>query len=238
MSELTHDLAAVLVSTPPSHLLTPLVPASAGMLLAVAAVLLLIPPAVRLSAQRSRGAGGPSQGPSRAALLRRFGRRRGDRRGPARNDPVQQRSAQAVDAAGLLDLSGALLSSGVGIEAALDRLAACVPGAEPLAHVHRSLTAGSGWETAWSGVGDDPELRVFGEHLAFAHATGAPTVELLQTGARQARAERRQQAEQRAARLGVQMVIPLGICFLPAFILLGVVPVILALVPEALGQMG
>jgi len=142
-----------------------------------------------------------------------------------------------VDAAGLLDLTGALLSSGVGIEAALDRLAACVPGAEPLAHVHRSLTAGAPWETAWAGVGDHPELRLFGRQLAFAHATGAPTAELLQTGARQARAEHRQQAEQRAARLGVQMVIPLGICFLPAFVLLGVVPVVLALVPEALGQM-
>lgn len=142
-----------------------------------------------------------------------------------------------MDAAGLLDLTGALLSSGVGIEASLDRLAACVPGAEPLAHVHRGLTAGAPWKTAWAGVGDHPELRLFGQQLAFSHATGAPTAEMLQTGARQARAEHRQQAEQRAARLGVQMVIPLGICFLPAFVLLGVVPVVLALVPEALGQM-
>ncbi len=237
MSELTQGLTAVLAPTQASHLVPPLLPASAGMLVAAAAVLLLIPPAVRLSPSRGRPAEGSSQGALRAGLLGRQGRRRGGPKGSAQNEPVQ-RCSQAVDAAGLLDLTGALLSSGVGIEAALDRLAACVPGAEPLAHVHRSLTAGTGWETAWSGVGEDAELRVFGEQLAFAHATGAPTVELLQTGARQARAAHRQQAEQRAARLGVQMVIPLGICFLPAFVLLGVVPVVLALVPESLGQMG
>ncbi|WP_188685942.1 type II secretion system F family protein [Nesterenkonia cremea] len=239
---------------PLSPLITPMVPsllpAAAGMFLAAAAVLLLLPAAARSSAAaqrrtargrtaRRRSASVRSARPTahqsspvtqhlpEPGLLRRLLRRRG----------AQQEAAQAVDAAGLLDLTGALLSSGVGIEAALDRLAACVPGAEPLAHVHRSLTAGAPWETAWAGVGDHPELRLFGRQLAFAHATGAPTAELLQTGARQARAEHRQQAEQRAARLGVQMVIPLGICFLPAFVLLGVVPVVLALVPEALGQM-
>lgn len=269
MSELAQGLIGVFAPTPASQVLPPLIPASAGMLLAAAAVLLLIPPAVRLSAHRGRradsrrtdsqrtdnrrtgngphlGSAGDPQGPSGEALFRRLSRGRGSRKaeqgpgqgiGPGRGK-AQRRPAQAVDAAGLLDLTGALLTSGVGIEAALDRLAVCVPGTESLAHVHRSLTAGAGWEAAWSGVGDHPELRAFGEHLAFAHATGAPTAELLQTGARQARAERRQQAEQRAARLGVQMVIPLGLCFLPAFVLLGVVPVVLALVPEALGQMG
>lgn len=269
MSELAQGLVGLFAPTPASQVLPPLIPASAGMLLAAAAVLLLIPPAVRLSAHRGRRAdsqrtdnrrtgngphldsAGDPQGPSGEALFRRLSRGRGSRkaeqgpgqgigpgRGKAQKGPARNGPAQAVDAAGLLDLTGALLTSGVGIEAALDRLAACVPGAESLAHVHRSLTAGAGWEAAWSGVGDHPELRAFGEHLAFAHATGAPTAELLQTGARQARAERRQQAEQRAARLGVQMVIPLGLCFLPAFVLLGVVPVVLALVPEALGQMG
>lgn len=150
----------------------------------------------------------------------------------------------AADTAMLLDLTGALLVSGVGIEAALTRLAGCVPGAEPLDRVHRALAAGAEWEQAWAFVREEGEgrsrqkreqaasLAAFGDHLAFAHATGAPTVELLQVSARQARAERRQEAERRAARLGVQMVLPLGLCFLPAFVLLGVVPVVLGLLPE------
>lgn len=150
-------------------------------------------------------------------------------------------SPPSADVAMLLDLTGALLISGVGIEASLDRLATCVPGAGPLARVHRALAAGAEWEQAWASVGEAPgkgsrrhkdPLIAFGEHLAFAHSTGAPTVELLQVSARQARAERRQDAERRAARLGVQMVVPLGLCFLPAFVMLGVVPVVLGMLPE------
>ncbi len=200
-----------------------LLPAAAGMLLAAAAVLLLIPSADRPAHPQARSAG--AQGRRRRGLL--GARSTGPGSGPSQTP--------APDTAGLLDLTGALLTSGVGIEAALDRLAACVPGAGPLGQVHRSLTTGADWDLAWSGLEEHPQLAAFGEHLAFAHATGAPTAELLESGARQARDRRRQEAEQRAARLGVQMVIPLGVCFLPAFILLGVVPVILSLLPGALG---
>lgn len=200
-----------------------LLPVAAGMLLTAAAVLMLIPPVRRRAAWRRAGQrGGAGTGVQRTALFRRL-------RASGGAEPA------STDTAGLLDLTGALLTSGVGIEAALDRLASCVPRAEPLAQVHRSLTAGADWDAAWAGLGGHPELAAFGEHLAFAYTTGAPTAELLETGARQARAERRQEAELRAARLGVQMVIPLGACFLPAFILLGVLPVVLSLLPDALG---
>ena len=46
------------------------------------------------------------------------------------------------------------------------------------------------------------------------------------------RRERFRAAEKRAASLSVKLVIPLGLCSLPAFICLGVVPVLLALVPS------
>jgi pilus assembly protein TadC len=44
-------------------------------------------------------------------------------------------------------------------------------------------------------------------------------------------ARRRQEAEghRRAARAGVLAVLPLGACFLPAFVLLGIVPVVAGL---------
>lgn len=191
-------------------LLSELLPAAAGLLLAAAAVLMLVPSA---SGRASRAS----------------------ERQQRRKLPRGAAEMASTDAAGLLDLTGALLVSGVGIEAALERLASCVPGAEPLAQVGRSLTAGADWESAWAAAGRHGELAAFGEHLAFAHATGAPTAELLEAGARQLRAGRRQEAERRAARLGVQMVIPLGACFLPAFVLLGVLPVILSLLPGAMG---
>lgn len=169
----------------------------------------------------------------------------------------------APDAALLVDLVSALLAAGSGIEASLDRLARTVPGAEPLSAVHRALAAGAGWDEAWAelrrgcaGGGHgarlsrlpgrrreaDSRLRPLcdlGEQLTFAHGTGAPSTELLQIGAARLRSARRHAAERQVARLGVRMVLPLGICFLPAFILLGVMPVVLGLLPQVVdGALG
>ncbi|WP_022873685.1 type II secretion system F family protein [Nesterenkonia alba] len=145
----------------------------------------------------------------------------------------RQESCAVVDAATLLDLTAALLTAGVGIEAALDRLARSVSGAEELSRVHRALAAGTPWDQAAGLVGEDAELSRYCAHLRFAYATGAPSADMLEAAAAQARAERRHEAERAAAELGVKMMLPLGACFLPAFILLGVVPVILSMVPEA-----
>ncbi|WP_418606028.1 hypothetical protein [Georgenia sp. SUBG003] len=43
------------------------------------------------------------------------------------------------------------------------------------------------------------------------------------------------EAQEAAARLGVRLVLPLGLCFLPAFVLLGLVPVVLAAGGAVLG---
>jgi len=46
----------------------------------------------------------------------------------------------------------------------------------------------------------------------------------------------RSAAREAAGRLGVRLVLPLGLCFLPAFILIGLVPVILSLAAGLLGS--
>ncbi|MGO1524172.1 MAG: type II secretion system F family protein [Nesterenkonia sp.] len=143
--------------------------------------------------------------------------------------------SEGADAAVLLDLTAALLGAGVGIEAALNRLADAVPGAERLARVHHAIAAGAPWEQAVEPVTEDTELSAFCEHLSFAYATGAPSASMLRAAAAQARVQRRHDAERRAEELGVKMMLPLGACFLPAFILLGVVPVVLSMLPETLG---
>jgi pilus assembly protein TadC len=48
------------------------------------------------------------------------------------------------------------------------------------------------------------------------------------------RAARAARAEAGAQRLGVLVVLPLGLCFLPAFLLTGVVPVIVAVLGDVL----
>lgn len=167
-------------------------------------------------------------------MLRRRTRGGPNRRSSARvhAPPLQTPTEPSPDAATLLDLTAAMLLAGVGIDAAVQRLAQDVPGCAALAEVHRGLAAGLRWQDAWSRVESQTQLREFGAELSFAHATGAPTVQLLELTADQARRRRRQALEEQAARLAVKMVLPLGLCFLPGFILLGVIPVVLGLVRE------
>ena len=87
------------------------------------------------------------------------------------------------------------------------------------------------WRTAWRCVPADGDLTELGRELRFAHSTGAPTAALLRATASALRRTRRRRAEQAAARLATHLVMPLGLCLLPAFLCLGVIPLVLALLP-------
>ncbi|KQX61636.1 hypothetical protein [Angustibacter sp. Root456] len=73
-------------------------------------------------------------------------------------------------------------------------------------------------------------------HRAFALAerTGASAAELLRRAASDERAARRAAVAVAASRLGVRLVVPLGLAVLPAFVLLGVVPVVIGLAQQLL----
>lgn len=64
--------------------------------------------------------------------------------------------------------------------------------------------------------------------LALSRRAGVPAAELLRSEAEQDRRTARTQAQLRAAALGTSLMIPLGICVLPAFMVLGVAPLMLA----------
>ncbi|WEK62932.1 MAG: type II secretion system F family protein [Candidatus Microbacterium colombiense] len=64
--------------------------------------------------------------------------------------------------------------------------------------------------------------------LDLSRAAGVPAVELLRAFAAQDRHAARVQGRLRAARLSTQLLIPLGVCTLPAFLLLGVAPLLLS----------
>jgi len=69
---------------------------------------------------------------------------------------------------------------------------------------------------------------------AFATRSGVPVAELLRAEADLARLEYAAQCDEAAAKLGVKLMLPLGVCVLPAFILLSVVPMMLALVQQSI----
>jgi len=64
--------------------------------------------------------------------------------------------------------------------------------------------------------------------LAEAQELGTPLAQRLRVEAERARASALAQLERASERLGVRVLIPLGACILPAFILLGVVPVLMS----------
>lgn len=63
--------------------------------------------------------------------------------------------------------------------------------------------------------------------IAFAHRAGVPAAELLRADAWLARHRARTDGRTAAARLSTRLLLPLGVCTLPAFLLLGVVPMML-----------
>ena len=155
----------------------------------------------------------------------------------------------AADLPLLLDLLASCLAGGASLQETARVVAAAVPGpaGERLAAVHAQLAVGSppaaAWATLTSGPppgprgrpgrstgpeADDP-LGPAARALGRAAEGGAPVAAAVARLAADARAQARAQGEQRARRVGVLVVAPLGLCFLPAFVLLGVVPVVVGL---------
>ncbi|NLP82706.1 pilus assembly protein TadB [Microbacterium sp. CFH 90308] len=64
--------------------------------------------------------------------------------------------------------------------------------------------------------------------LALSRSAGIPAVELLRASAAHARHRARVDGRLRAARLSTRLLLPLGVCTLPAFLLLGVAPMLLS----------
>ena len=147
--------------------------------------------------------------------------------------PAAPAGAASVDTALVLELLAAQLRAGLAPLAALGTLAEAL-NSRPLHTVCQRLQMGSSWGSAWSGsaAGTFGELR---DALAPAYTGGAPSTALLLSLADAHRLSERRAAERAAGKLSVALVVPLGLCSLPAFICLGIVPIIISLLPTLTG---
>ena len=145
----------------------------------------------------------------------------------------QTSNVPPVDTALVLELLAAQLRAGLAPLAALGTLSE-VLNSRPLHTVCQRLQMGSGWGSAWSGsaAGTFGELR---DALAPAYTGGAPSTALLLSLADAHRLSERRAAERAAGKLSVALVVPLGLCSLPAFICLGIVPILISLLPTLTG---
>ena len=126
----------------------------------------------------------------------------------------------------VVDLVAACLASGAALEPSLVAAAAAVgpPVDHDLAAVAASVRLGADPTTAWAAT--DPALGGLARAIARSSQTGAPLADLLPRVAAEARAVHCAEAESRVRTASVRLTAPLGAAFLPAFVLLGVVPVV------------
>jgi len=140
------------------------------------------------------------------------------------------RSASPIDGTvpAALDVLAACLYSGAAVEHALSCVAAAFDGeiADLLSGAARLLALGAPVETAWAAALGDPQWASVARSIVRAHYSGAPLTDVLSRAAAERRRALRAQAQAAASKASVRAVLPLGTCFLPAFALLGVVPVV------------
>ena len=141
-------------------------------------------------------------------------------------------------ASGAADLLAACLASGAPVTHAVEAVAEALgpPIAEPLRGVVASLELGADPAEAWRSLADEPGLGALGRAVARSAESGAPLATLLPGIADDVRRADRIRAETAARAAGVRAVGPLAACFLPAFLLLGVVPIVVSLALPLLAE--
>ncbi|MGN6221731.1 MAG: type II secretion system F family protein [Microbacterium sp.] len=123
----------------------------------------------------------------------------------------------ARDAGGVPGLDAELIAIALTGGVSIERARAVVADAGALRHPGHAATSPP----------DTPD-DVVEAVLALSRSAGVPAVELLRASAAHARHRARVEGRLRAARLSTRLLVPLGVCTLPAFLLLGVAPMLLS----------
>ena len=158
---------------------------------------------------------------------------------PAPAEPERARPADPVlvtgpmDAVLLLDLLDVAIGTGASLPRALSAVGAAVGGqqGDELARGGAALLLGASWQSAWA----RSALADVVDALEASWSTGTAPGPALRGRADQLRRDRRTRSRTAAGALGVQLVLPLGRRVLPAFVLLGLVPMLLSRAGDLFG---
>lgn len=148
--------------------------------------------------------------------------------------PVGEESGERV--AGAMALLAVSLRGGAGLVQSVAAVAQRVGGG--LGSQLDTVVAGWQWgldeSQAWAGVsaGWRPAARA----IRMAALSGMAPADLIEAAADDMRREQAAAIRVATARLGVRLVLPLGLAFLPAFVLTTILPVVLALARQVLQQ--
>ncbi|UGQ09102.1 type II secretion system F family protein [Yinghuangia sp. ASG 101] len=136
------------------------------------------------------------------------------------------------------DLLSACLVAGATPVTAVATVASAVGGplGDELRAAASAVHLGGDPARCWSALSADPELAPLGRALARSGDGGAPLAERIAHVADECRERRRSALTTTARRTAVRATLPLGACFLPAFLVIGVVPVVIGLAAPLLGH--
>lgn len=163
----------------------------------------------------------------------------GVRRFLRKQEPAEIREARKRAVAELplgADLLAAALRAGAPVDRAVSAVAEALGGplGERLERVARSLRLGAEPDEAWAHLSDVAGgARLISAAIRSSSSGGALAGAFTRL-ADDLRADRTVAVEAAARRAGVLIVLPLGLCFLPAFVLAGLVPVMVAVVGDVL----
>lgn len=129
------------------------------------------------------------------------------------------------------ELLAACLAAGSGPRKAADEVGAALGGplGARLARAAAELRLGGEPAAVWRRLGSHPETAGLARALERAQAGGVPAVESMTRLSANLRARRNREEQIRIRRAAVLVTGPLGLCFLPAFLLVGVAPVVIGL---------
>lgn len=140
----------------------------------------------------------------------------------------ERRMRMVADLPVTVDLLAACLRGGASWGEAVESVAGAIGG--PLGDELRGVAArvrlGADPATAWLALAESPELAPLARIAARTVDSGAALAPALARLAGDRRRAARAAATSRARAAGIRAVAPLGLCFLPAFVLLGVLPAV------------
>ncbi|MCR8576202.1 type II secretion system F family protein [Streptomyces sp. Isolate_219] len=160
---------------------------------------------------------------------------------------ARQRGAEAVRSAAAEvraelapagDLLAACLAAGAGPRESAEAVGRSLDGpvAERLRQVAAELRLGGEPAVVWPRLAALPGAGGLARSMERAGISGVPAVESVSRIAAELRAEQARAATAQARRAGVLVTLPLSACFLPAFLTLGVAPVLIGLASGLLGR--
>ena len=159
----------------------------------------------------------------------------------AAGDTVLQDEPSARDplaVAASFDLLAACLRGGLPVAEAVGAVAdtAPTPMDRTLRRVSDLLTLGADPDVAWSEAALDPDTESLARLARRSSRSGTSLSVSMAELAERCRDDAEDAAAASAERAGVLISGPLGLCFLPAFLALGIVPVVIGLASSVLGD--